>query len=232
MCYMDNSAISEARKLLARVGRIMLDRNLTDLAGGNISIRIDDSIVMSPSYAGTRKFWELEPEDLLVLDLKGNLIEGNGKISREAPTHFKLLNSFYPQGKAVIHSHARNIMVFCAAGQPIPPVLEYTYKFGVIKLAQYARGGVHNEKLAENVYRALQGQEERIGNQAAAVMVPWHGLFAIGKDIFATLDAVERIEVNAYSILMGRMLLKEDELLDISRQELAEHMKSSGKGGE
>jgi len=210
----------------------MLERNLTDLAGGNISIRVDDCIAMSPSYAGTRKFWQLQPEDVLVLDLNGNSLEGAGKISREAPTHLKLLNSFYPQGKAVIHAHARNIMVFCAAVQPIPPVLEYTYKFGEIKQAEYARGGVHNEKLAENVYQALKGQEERMANQAAAVMVPWHGLFAIGRDLNATLDAVERIEVNAYSILMGKILLNEGELLDISRQELAERMKSSGGSGE
>jgi len=229
---MDNSGLIEARTLIAQAGRIMLERNLTDLAGGNISIRVDDRIAMSPSYAGTRKFWQLQPEDVLVLDLKGNLLEGAGKISREAPTHLKLLNSFYPQGKAVIHAHARNIMVFCAAVQPIPPVLEYTYKFGEIKQAEYARGGVHNEKLAENVYQALKGQEERMANQAAAVMVPWHGLFAIGRDLNATLDAVERIEVNAYSILMGKILLNEGELLDISRQELAERMKSSGGSGE
>jgi L-fuculose-phosphate aldolase len=229
---MDNSALNEARKLIAQVGKIMLERNLTDLAGGNISIRVGDRIVMSPSYAGTRKFWQLQPDEILVLDLKGNLLEGDGKVSREAPTHIRLLNSFYPQGKAVIHAHARNIMVFCAAVQPIPPVLEYTYKFGEIKHAEYARGGVHNEQLAENVFKALKGQEERMSNQAAAVMVPWHGLFAIGKDLYATLDAVERIEVNAYSILMGKILFSEGESLEISQRELAERMKSSGGGGD
>ncbi len=90
---MDNSALNEARKLIAQVGRIMLERNLTDLAGGNISVRVDDRIVMSPSYAGTRKFWQLQPEDILMLDLKGHLLEGAGKVSREAPTHLKLRHS-------------------------------------------------------------------------------------------------------------------------------------------
>ena len=229
---MDNTAITEARRLVAQVGKVMLDRNLTDLAGGNISVRVDDRIVMSPSYAGTRKFWQLQPEEVLVLDLKGALLEGNGKVSREAPTHLKLLNSFYPQGTAVIHAHSRNIMVFCAAAQTIPPVLEYAWKFGEIKQAEYARGGVHNEKLAENVYTALRGQEARMAKQAAAVMVPWHGLFAIGKDLYSTLDAVERIEVNAYSILMGKLLSSEGELLELSRRELAEHMKSDEGSGE
>jgi L-fuculose-phosphate aldolase len=227
---MDKSPLSEARQLIAKVGKIMLDRNLTDLAGGNISIRVDDRIAMSPSYAGTRKFWELKAEEVLVMDLKGNLLEGDGKISREAPTHLTLLTGFYPQGQAVIHAHSRNVMVFCAANQPIPPVLEYAYKFGEIKLAEYARGGVHGEKLAANVYRALAGQEARMEKQAAAVLVPWHGLFAVGKDLCSTMDAVERIEVNARCILYGQMLPGGREGLDKCRAQLAERMKTGGDG--
>lgn len=228
---MDSKAIAEARQLVTQIGKIMLERNLTDLAGGNISVREGDHIIMTPSYAGTHRFWQLQPDDVLVLDLKGNLLEGNGKVSREAPTHLRLLNTFYPKGTAVIHAHARNVMVFCAAAQPIPPVLEYTWKFGEIKLAEYARGGAHSEKLAENVCKAFYGQEACMSRQAAAVMVPWHGLFTVGKNLYATLDAVERIEINARSILMGRLLSNEGELLEISRRELAEHMKLAEDGG-
>jgi L-fuculose-phosphate aldolase len=227
---MDKSPLSEARKLIAQVGKIMLDRNLTDIAGGNISVRVGDRIAMSPSYAGTRKFWVLQPEDVLVLDLQGKLLEGNGKISRESPTHLKLLNSFYPQGQAVIHAHARNVMVFCAANRPIPPVLEYTYKFGEIKLAKYARGGVHGEQLAENVRAALAGQEERMAKQAAAVLVPWHGLFTIGRDLHSTLDAVERIEINARSILYAQLLPGGPARLEECCADLEKHMKSASGG--
>jgi len=223
--------LNEARKLIARIGKLMLERNLTDLAGGNISVRIEDYVVMSPSYAGTHQFWQLKPEDILILDLKGRPLEGDGKISREAPTHLKLLNAFYPGGQAVIHSHARNIMVFCAARQPIPPVLEYTYKFGEIKLVEYARGGVHSQQLAENVFKGFTGQEERIARQAAAVIVPWHGLFAVGKDLYATLDAVERIEVNARCILFGKILTGGDQM-ERCRKDLAEQFQSSGGEGE
>ncbi|MFA5400551.1 MAG: class II aldolase/adducin family protein [Dehalococcoidia bacterium] len=228
---MEQITLSRARGLIAEVGAIMLQRNLTDLAGGNISMRVEDKIVMSPSYAGQRKFWRLKPEDVLVLDLEGNLLEGEGKISREAPVHIKLLNSFYPHCQAVIHAHPRNIMVFCAARQIIPPVLENTYKFGEIKLAEYARGGVQSGQLAENVYNALCGQEKMMGGQAAAVMVPWHGLFAAGKDLYAVMDAVERIEVNARCILMGRVLLDDEDMLYRSRHDLAKHMEGfSGEG--
>jgi len=229
---MEQKMLAQARELIAEVGAIMFERKLTDLAGGNISMRVEDKIAMSPSYAGTRKFWRLKPEEVLVLDLQGNLLEGEGKISREAPVHIKLLSSFYPQGQAVIHAHPRNILVFCAARQVIPPVLENTIKFGEIKLAEYARGGVQNRQLAENVYKALCGQEKRMAGQAAAVMVPWHGLFAVGKDLYAVMDAVERIETNARCILMGRVLLSDEDMLYRSRHDLAKQMEGSSGEGE
>ncbi len=68
--------VYEARELVARVGAMMLSRNLTDLAGGNISMRVGDKIVMSPTLAGSKYFWQLDPEQVLVLDLKGNKIDG------------------------------------------------------------------------------------------------------------------------------------------------------------
>ncbi|MBN1691071.1 MAG: class II aldolase/adducin family protein [Dehalococcoidia bacterium] len=229
---MEQIALSRARDLIAEVGEIMLQRNLTDLAGGNISMRVEDKIIMSPSYAGQRKFWRLKPEDVLVLDLEGKLLSGKGKVSREAPVHTKLLNSFYTQCQAVIHAHPRNIMVFCAARQVIPPVLENSYKFGEIQLAEYARGGVQSSQLAENVYKALCGQEKRMSGQAAAVLVPWHGLFAAGKDLYAVMDAIERIEVNARCILMGKVLLSDEDMLYRSRHDLAKHMEGMGGEGE
>jgi len=111
-------------------------------------------------------------------------------------------------------------------------VLENTFKFGEIRRAEYARGGVQSKQLADNVYKALCGQEKRIAGQAAAVLVPWHGLFAAGKDMYAVLDAVERIEINARCILMGRVLLADEEMLYRSRHDLARHMEGAGGEGE
>lgn len=228
---MSNEKVYEARKLIAKVGAMMLSRNLTDLAGGNISMRVGDKIVMSPTLAGSKYFWQLDPEQVLVLDLKGNKIDGNGEISRESPTHIRLLNSFYPSGTAVIHAHPRNILVFCATEQTIPPVLEGVLKFGEIKFAKYANGGTHSEKLAENIHEALQGQEELIAKHAAIIMAPWHGVFAVGKDLTLTLDAIDRIENNAYTILMGRSLLSDPDRLDYHRNRLEISAKEILKSG-
>ena len=227
----ENTDVIEGRKLIAKVGALMFERNLTDLAGGNISLRIEDKVLMSPSYAGTYKFWEIEPEEVLVLTLDREKIEGEGDISREAPTHMKLLNYFYPDAKAVIHAHPQNIQVFCAAQQPIPPVLEGNVRYGDIKLAKYANGGSHSEELAENVLEALKGQEKLIGEYAAAVLAPWHGIVSVGRDLQAVLDTIERIDINARCILLGQGLLPKNEWIKKSQTDLQKAVEGS-VGGE
>jgi L-fuculose-phosphate aldolase len=227
---MKKDDLFEARKLIAEVGALMLQRNLTDLAGGNISVRVNDKVVMSPTLAGTNKFWRLQPEEVLILDLEGKKLEGDGEISRETPTHLKLLKHFYPAGQAVIHAHPRNILVFCAMRQPIPPMLEGVLKFGEIKLVEYANGGSHSEVLAEHVLTGLIGQEELISKHAALVMAPWHGVFAVGKNLHQTLDALDRIENNAYCILMGKLLSPEPGQLDLQRKALVDAVNATKTG--
>jgi L-fuculose-phosphate aldolase len=197
------NSVAEMRAKIAELGALMFDRHLTDMAGGNISARVDDVICITPRYAGSKFRWRLRPEQVLVIDLQGNWLEGEGESSREAKVHVRLLNEF-PDGKAVVHGHARNALVFCAAGQPIPPVLEDTLKFGEIKVAEFAPA--HSPQLAENIAAVLRGQESRIRTQAAAVVAPWHGLFVLGKDLDAAVDAIERIDTNARCILLGRLL--------------------------
>jgi L-fuculose-phosphate aldolase len=198
-----NAAIAEMRTKIAEVGALMFDRHLTDIAGGNIGARVGDVICLTPRYSGCKFHWRLRPEQVLVLDLEGNKLEGDGEISREAKVHLKLLNEFQ-DGRAVVHAHARNVMVFCAAGQPIPPVLECTLRFGEVKVVPYAP--THSAELAENIAGGLRGQEARIRQDAAAVIAPWHGLFVLGKDLDAALEATESIDVNARCILLGRLL--------------------------
>jgi L-fuculose-phosphate aldolase len=105
---------------------------------------------------------------------------------------------------SVIHAHSYNIQVFVAAQKPIPPVLEATQKFGVIDLVKYAPA--HSQDLADNIVAGLMGKEERIRKQAAAVMIPTHGIIVAGKDLFSALDALERIDWNAWCIIGGRSL--------------------------
>ena len=112
----------EQRELIARFTKDLYDRRLTDTSGGNVSIRVGDVVLMTPSLSGTLFHWNLKPEQILVYDAKGNKLEGEGTLSREAKVHFSLYDAYYPEGTAVVHAHSLNVLVFCAAVQPMPPV--------------------------------------------------------------------------------------------------------------
>jgi len=199
-----SNQITEMREKMVEIGRTMYHRLLTDGAGGNISARIEDKIIMSPRYAGSKWHWQLRPEHYLILDLEGNKLEGEGEVSREYRVHITLLNEFYPACASVVHGHARNVLVFCAAQKPIPPVLYQTDKFGVIQHVRDAPA--HSQELADNIAEVMRPQTERIRKGAVAAMAPRHGLFVLGKDIETAYDSADRIEGNAYCVLMSKFL--------------------------
>lgn len=195
--------IEETRRKIAQFGGMMFDRFLTDTAGGNISARIGDLICITSAGCGSKHRWQITPEQVLVTDLAGNLVEGEGKISREAKAHYALLTEF-SEGTAVVHCHARNVLVFACAGIPLDPVIEATLKFGRTPIVDYAPA--HSDELAESVAASMRGREAIITKQAALTIAPWHGLFSFGKTLDAAFDAAERMEVNAFVTLQIKRL--------------------------
>lgn len=206
------SAVSDMRVKLTKLGALLFDRHLTDAAGGNISARVGDVVCISPRYAGSQHQWQLQPEQILVVDLDGNILDGNGELSRESKVHLKLHRELGHVGTGVIHAHARNVLVFAALCRPMPPVLEANLKFGEIPVTPYAPA--HGAGLADNVFAAIQPQEARIRKQAAAAIASYHGLFVMGKDIDAAFDAVERIDENAYVTIMSQLMGQGDVLAE------------------
>lgn len=193
--------IAFTRAKLAELGRLLFERNLTDAAGGNLSCRVGELLVISPRYAGTAKRWQLTADDVLVTDLQRNIVLGQGQNSREANVHYAMHAQFRDYGSTVIHAHARHILVFAAAGRALPPILESTRKFGLTPVIPFAPA--HSTALADNVVAALRGREAQIKNAAAAAIAPWHGLFLMGKDMDAAFDSVERLDSNAFILLQG-----------------------------
>ena len=185
-------------------GRLMFARRLTDLAGGNISARVGEMIYISPRYAGSRFHWDLSPTDLVSGRWADDDIAGEPNFSREGWSHLYIYRNF-PDVQAVIHAHPFHVMPFAAQCIPMEPVLEATQKFGLIEPTQSAPA--HTRDLAEHVLAAMQGKEDKMRKQAAVVMIPYHGIICAGKEFYMTLDAVERVNTNAYCLLARKTLL-------------------------
>lgn len=202
--------VQATRERIARIGRLMFDRNLTDAGGGNISARVGEYVCISQTLCGADYQWQISADQVLVLDMDGNILAGDGKSSRETKVHLSLHRTYGDHGLSVIHCHPRNLMVFATVAQPMPPVMEATRKFGVTPVIEYAPA--HSAKLAKFVTESMKGREARISKHGAGTIAPWHGLFLMGRTLDAAFDAVERLDTNAYCILMGRLLENNDML--------------------
>ncbi len=188
---------------LCEAGRIMFEKQLTDMAGGNISARVDDKVYMSPRYSGSRFHWQLTPDDLVSGRWEDDEIAQDPRFSREGWSHLAIYRAF-PDALAVVHAHPFYVMPFASLARPMEPVLEATQKFGVVEVTKAAPA--HSKELAEHIVEALTGKEDRMRKQAAAVLIPSHGVILAGKDFLLVLDALERINTNAYCILARKML--------------------------
>lgn len=191
------------RDVLAYIGRMLFERRLTDFAGGNISLCVDGQIYISPRYSGARQHWDIDPNSIVSGGIDSDDVLSQPGFSREGKAHLKVYRSF-PEAAAIIHAHSFYILPFAAAGRAIEPVLEATDKFGRIEPVTFAPA--HSQDLADHIVQGLEKQRARISVQAAAVLLPRHGIFAVSKDIYACLDAVERINWNCWCILAQKML--------------------------
>lgn len=193
--------INHTRERIAAIGRMLFSRQLTDAAGGNISVRVGNRVCITPMFAGQQKQWQIDAGDVLVADLDRNILRGAGRLSRETHVHFTLLTTFAAHGSAVVHAHPRNLLVYALLEKPMPPALEAMRKFGITPVVAFAPA--HSPLLAQNIAESMRGRESMIAKHAAAAIAPWHGVFCIGKTLDAAFDAVERMDNNAYLLLMA-----------------------------
>jgi len=208
--------VQAGRELVAYIGRILFDRHLTDACGGNISLRVGDVYCMSPTLAGHMRQWQLDADDVLVVNRDREIIAGDGKLTRETAVHFGLHENYGEYGTAVIHCHPKNLMVFTCMNKEMPPIMEATRKFGVTPTIEYAPA--HSPKLGARIVASMKGREQRIVKHAAGTIAPWHGLFLMGKHLEAALDAVERLDTNAYVLMMSQHLSGSPMLAEESAQ--------------
>jgi L-fuculose-phosphate aldolase len=193
----------EARQAIVEIGRLLYERQLTNSAGGNVSLRMGERVFISPRYAGSRFRWRLRPEQIVMVHLHAADALNTPGFSREGRAHLGLYRAF-PTAGGIIHAHPRYVTVFASAGKPIPPVLEYTQKFGAIEPIPFAPA--HSQELADNIVEAILAKRAEFERHGLAVLMPTHGMIALGRDLDDAFDVVERADFNAMSALLGRLI--------------------------
>ena len=171
------------RELVIEHGKKLITHNLTTGSGGNISIfnRKEGTIAISPSGLD---YFETKLEDVVIVNLDGEVVEGNLKPSSELGMHL----IFYKNRKdanAIVHTHSKFATAISCMGWDLKPV-HYLIGFAGydVKCAKYATYG--SRELAESALEAI--------GERNAVLLGNHGLIALGPDIGRAFSTAEHLE--------------------------------------
>ena len=196
------------QETLVYIAQLMFTRRLTDMAGGNISLRVGDTVYLSPRYAGSKQHWKISTDDIISGPIATQELFSHPRFSREGKAHLGLYRTFAEDEVAgCIHAHPFHILPFCVAEKPMDAVLESTQKFGTVEVVKGAPA--HSQVLADQIIAAMLQKRGAIAKQAGAVLLPRHGIFIAGKDIFHAVDALERLDWQAYCLLAQGNLPKQ-----------------------
>jgi L-fuculose-phosphate aldolase len=184
------------REEMCQVAQIMFDRKLTNAAGGNISVRMNEEhVIMTPSLMSEEYFCRLRPEQILVTTLDGEIIEGEGKITRESNMHLGIYKNL-PDANCVLHAHPKETMVYISLAEELPSATEATDKFGEVKVLPYAKSC--SEELANIAIEYFKTREEELKKHGLIALLRRHGIVIVDKDLKTAFNGLERTETNAY----------------------------------
>jgi L-fuculose-phosphate aldolase len=186
-------SVADAPHAVLATAKELLAKGLVEGTAGNVSARMPDgNICITPSSIDYRK---MTLEDLVVIDPKGEVVEGTRAPSSEKLLHLACYDAFDEVG-SVIHSHPVHATMFAVARIPIPACIdEFTvYVGGEVAVTEYAPSGTHDVGAAAVACLADRG----------AALLANHGMVAVGKDPADVLHVTACVERTA-EIVFGAM---------------------------
>lgn len=196
----------EEKKELVEYGKKMSAEGLSSGTSGNLSIYLKEEgvVLITPSGIG---YFDTEPEDIVVMDLEGNILEGKRKPSSEWHLH-TLFYKNKPEAGAVVHTHSKYCTTLSTLRMPIKAVHYVIADAGTdeVPCAPYRRYGT--EELAK-VAVETAGENN-------AVLLANHGIVVCGKNLKSAyglakgMEYVAEIQVTAMSVGEPVVLTKEE----------------------
>ena len=180
---------------LVRCCRSLWEAGLIAGADGNVSVRFaEDRILVTPRG---RLKCELEPADIVEVDLAGRHRDGCREASTELDLHLRVYRR-RPDCGAVVHAHPPSATAFAVAGEAIPEDVlpEITLLMGEVPVVPYATTGT--PALGDAVEPYLPDRE--------AVLLANHGALTWGRDLAQARIRMESLEHGARILLAARGL--------------------------
>lgn len=175
---------------------LLTEKGLIAGTWGNISVRIPQSSQYAITPSG-RKYQNLQPQDIIIVNDEGAVISGNFKPSSELPLHLAIYSA-RPDIQAIVHTHSVYASACAVAHQGIPPIIEDLVQLagGSVDVAEYAFPGT--EELGKNAVSAL-------GNKYA-VLLANHGVIGCGSSLTEAMTACELVEKAAQIYILAHQI--------------------------
>jgi len=176
--------LEEERQAVVDHGMRMVRAGLTTGTGGNLSCsdRVRGLMAISPSGV---PYDALNPRDVVVVNLDGNLVEGDLKPSSEIGFHLALYRQRADIG-GIVHTHSVYATTLACLHREIPPI-HYLIGFAGPKVPVAPYGTFGTDALAHNVRQTM-------GADHHAVLLANHGLVAVGADLPQAFNTAEEVE--------------------------------------
>lgn len=198
--------LEDIKELVYQANMELYKSKLVIFTWGNVSAKFGDYIIIKPSGI---KYEIMQPDDMVVLDLDGNIVEGKYNPSSDTPTHIELYKNF-PKIGGICHTHSNYATSFAQSGKPIEC-------FGTTH-ADYFYGDVPctrelSKEETENEYEKNTGKVivetflNKNYEQIPGVLVKGHGVFTWGKDanesVHNSIVLEEIAKMNFQTILLN-----------------------------
>jgi L-ribulose-5-phosphate 4-epimerase len=180
------AAVAGFRQQVSDLHQELVRYNLVVWTAGNVSARIPggDLFVIKPSGVD---YDRLSPENMIVCDLDGEVVEGELSPSSDTAAHAYVYRHL-PEVGGVVHTHSTYACAWAARGEPVPCVLTaMADEFGAeIPVGPFALIG--DDSIGRGIVETLTG------HRSPAVLMKSHGVFTIGKDARAAVKAAVMCE--------------------------------------
>ena len=190
--------MNDTRELRERIITACLwlqERSLVIGTWGNVSVRVGEHAIVTPSRID---YDALQPDDLVIIDLEGNVVQGHRTPTSEKDVH-RLIYRKRPDIGAIVHCHSEYACAVSSSGRSIPPLIEEMSQLlggGIPCTRRYVPAGRHRE-LGEESAKTIGA-----GN---ALLLRNHGPVCCGKDLTEALLVCRVVEKAAKMyLLMGR----------------------------
>ena len=199
----------QARKDIVDVVRKMYETKLVNAYEGNVSIRVEDRIFITPGSVNKGVVTE---DMILEVDIDGDLlVPSEYKPSSESKLHYAIYKK-RPGVKAVVHNHSIFATSYAVARIPIDTksVPEMVVLFGTIPVFSYGTPGT------PEVYMDL----DKYSDETDVFLLANHGLVAVADDAWSAYEKAAAVEKTAQILIMSNMIGGEHKIEDEKLEEL------------